>query len=140
MWARTRNTRREQTNPLISLTLMIMPVTETATTFPPLINPNTLIITINHLNNTKSFCSDYISLKIITNSLYIIAFFLTLIINTSINTGIFPTAWKHAIVTPLHKKGDKNNTNTYLLKNPKKKKNKIFASNYYSVKLKENLR
>jgi len=31
------------------------------------------------------------------------------IINTSLNSGVFPTRLKHSIITPLHKKGDKNN-------------------------------
>lgn len=80
---------------------------------PQPIHPDTLILTIKHLNNTKSFGSDYISLNFIKDSLPIITFYLTTIINTSINTGIFPAAWKHAVVTPLHKKGDMENTSNY---------------------------
>jgi hypothetical protein len=31
------------------------------------------------------------------------------IINTSLNSGVFSTRLKYSIITPLHKKGDKNN-------------------------------
>jgi hypothetical protein len=31
------------------------------------------------------------------------------IINKSLSTGIFPDRMKYSIITPLHKKGDKNN-------------------------------
>jgi hypothetical protein len=27
--------------------------------------------------------------------------------------GVFPTALKHSIITPLHKRGDKNNVTNY---------------------------
>ena len=37
----------------------------------------------------------------------------TYIINTSIVTGIFPAAWKHAVVTPLFKKEDPKENNNY---------------------------
>ncbi len=38
--------------------------------------------------------------------MYVVPFYITCIINTSIVTGIFPTAWKHALVAPLFESGD----------------------------------
>ena len=80
---------------------------------PQPVDTNTVILTIKHLRNTTSFGSDRISLRFIKDSLFIIAFYLTHVINTSIVTGVFPTIWKHAIVTPLHKDGDVNEPNNY---------------------------
>jgi hypothetical protein len=35
------------------------------------------------------------------------------IINTSLNSGVFPTRLNYSVITPLHKKGDKNNVSNY---------------------------
>ncbi len=43
----------------------------------------------------------------------IATYHLTIIINTSIVTGIFPASWKNAIVTPLHKKGNQDEISNY---------------------------
>jgi len=32
---------------------------------------------------------------------------------TSLNSGVFPTRIKYSIITPLYKKGDKNNVSNY---------------------------
>ena len=40
-------------------------------------------------------------------------FFSDKIINTSLNTGVFPTRLKYSIITPLHEKGDKNEESNY---------------------------
>ncbi len=42
-----------------------------------------------------------------------IAFYLTVIVNTSLTTGVFPENWKHAIVIPLFKTGDPENVSNY---------------------------
>ncbi len=60
-----------------------------------------------------SFGSDKISLRFIKDSMFVIVFYLTVIINTSVSTGRFPTSWKHATVTLLFKSGDKSNTSNY---------------------------
>ncbi len=52
-------------------------------------------------------------MKFIKDALYVIAFYLTCIVNTSIVTGIVPTAWKHALVIPLFKSGDVNDFNNF---------------------------
>ncbi len=76
------------------------------------VDVETVILTIKSLNETRGFGSDGISLKFIKDSLYVTAFYLTCIINTSIITGMFPS-WKHALVVPLFKSGDTNYLNNY---------------------------
>ncbi len=80
---------------------------------PKPVDTNTIILTLKSLNETRSVGSDGISFKFIKDSLYFTAFYLTIIINTSIVTGVFPQAWKHALVIPLFKKGDPNNVSNY---------------------------
>ncbi len=67
------------------------------------VNVETIILTIKSLKETRSVDSDGISMRFIKDALYVIAFYITCIINTSIVTGIFPTSWKHAIVIPIFK-------------------------------------
>ncbi len=52
-------------------------------------------------------------LVFIKDSVYVTAFYLTCIINTSIITGMFPSSWKHALVISLFKSGDTNYLNNY---------------------------
>ena len=80
--------------------------------FTPISEKETLNI-INNLKNKKSYGIDGISnvlLKSIANE---ILKPLTLIINQSLETGIFPDAFKTSKVTPLYKKGDKTDLNNY---------------------------
>ena len=80
---------------------------------PQPVDTNTVILTVKSLNETRSVGSDGISLKFVKDALYIIVFYLTFIINTSIATGVFPHAWKKAHVIPLFKKGDFNDVNNF---------------------------
>ena len=80
---------------------------------PKPVDVETVILTISKLKETKAIGSDGISLNFIKDSLFITAFYLTCIFNTSIVTGKFPTSWKHAIVVPIFKGGDSNNTCNY---------------------------
>ena len=80
---------------------------------PQPVDINTIILTVKGLNETRSVGSDGISLKFVKDSLCIIAFYLTFIINTSIVTGVFPQDWKNAYVIPLFKKGDFNDVNNF---------------------------
>ena len=73
----------------------------------------TVILTVKNLNNTNSCGSDGISLRFVRDALPVICCYLTCITNTSIATGIFPTAWKHALVVPLFKGGDSNDVSQY---------------------------
>ncbi len=81
--------------------------------WPEPVDMNTVILTIKHLKHTNSVGSDGISLQHLRDSLPVIVHYLTTIINTSIVTGNFPSAWKHATVTPFFKSGDSHNVNNY---------------------------
>ncbi len=72
---------------------------------PHPVDTNTVILTIKQLKESNSCGSGNISLKFIKDALPVIIPYITCIINTSIVTGSFPATWKHAIVTPLFKKG-----------------------------------
>ena len=80
---------------------------------PQHVDTDTIFLIIKGLKDTNSVSSDGIPLTFIKDSLYVIAFYLTCIVNTSIVTGIFPTTWKHALVVPLFKSGDSNDFNDY---------------------------
>ncbi len=77
------------------------------------VDTSTFILTPKSLNDTCSVGSDDISFKFIKDSLHVAAFYLTIIINTSIVTGVFPQVWKHALVITLFKKGDPNDVSNY---------------------------
>ena len=80
---------------------------------PQPVDTDTIILTIKGLKDTSSVGSDGIPLTFVEDSLSVIAFYLTCIVNTSIVTGIYPTTWKHAVVVPLFKSGDTNDFNNY---------------------------
>ena len=58
------------------------------------------------LKNTNSTGHDQINLQHIKESLMVTIPYITLIINTSIVTKVYPKPWKHSIITPIHKSGD----------------------------------
>ena len=88
--------------------------TDTDSAFrPKTVDINTVILTIKSLNSTTSVGSDDISLQFLKDGLGMIISHLTCIINTSIVTGKFPSAWKHALVVPLFKNGDPNCVSNY---------------------------
>nr|XP_027223246.1 uncharacterized protein LOC113815354 [Penaeus vannamei] len=62
---------------------------------------------------TKSVGVDGIALRFLRDSLPAVAYYLTVIINTSLVTGDFPSLWKHGIITPVLKSGDKDEVNNY---------------------------
>ena len=72
---------------------------------PKPIDASTVILTIKHLKDTNSYGSDGIPLRFLKDALPVITPYLTCIINTSFVTGVFPPAWKHALVTPIYKSG-----------------------------------
>ncbi len=73
---------------------------------PQSVDTESNILTIKNLNETRSVGSDGIPLRFIKDFLYVMAFCMTFIINTSMVTGVFSTAWKHALVVSLLKSGD----------------------------------
>ncbi len=68
------------------------------------VDVNTVILTIKSLNETRSVGCDGTSLIFIRDSLYMIVFYLTVIINTSLTPAVFPDFWRHAMGIPLFKK------------------------------------
>ncbi|MEL6989243.1 MAG: hypothetical protein AAGK97_15635, partial [Bacteroidota bacterium] len=80
---------------------------------PSPVDIDTVILTVKDLNNTNSYGSDGIQLSYIKDSLPIIAFYITIIINTSIVTKKYPHSWKHPHVIPLFKAGDRDDKSNY---------------------------
>ncbi len=63
---------------------------------------NIVTLTLRDINKTSCVDSDGIPRKFIKDALCIIVTYITCIVNTSIITGIFPTAFTHALIVPLH--------------------------------------
>jgi len=80
---------------------------------PQPVGVETIILTIKHLRKTNSVGADGIAHRFINDSLPAIAYYLTVIINTSIVTGVYPSLWKHGIITPIFKSGDRDEINNY---------------------------
>ena len=74
---------------------------------------NDLESVISKLKNKKSYGIDGISNVLLNSIANEIIKPLTLIINQSLEIGIFPDAFKTSKVTPIYKKGDKTNLNNY---------------------------
>ena len=69
---------------------------------------------IIHSFPCKNSCGyDESSMKILKARVLFISSPLCCIINTSLNSGVFPTRLKYSIITPLRKKGNKNNVANY---------------------------
>ena len=61
-----------------------------------------VILAISKLKNTQSTGHDQINLQHIKESLMVTIPYITLIINTSIVTKVFPKPWKHSIDEPTN--------------------------------------
>ena len=97
-----------------NLTTLITITTFRNTSFcPQPVEPSTVLLTIKHLQETKCFGSDDIPVRFKKDSLCVIIYYLTIILNTSIVTGVFPVSWKHALVVPVHKGGDTSDCSNY---------------------------
>ena len=66
------------------------------------------------MKKKKSSGNDGISQECLLEGAEILTIPLTRLINTSIESGIFPEEWKKAVVTPLLKKGDPTNKSKYI--------------------------
>ena len=66
---------------------------------------------LQNLNIHKAMGPDQISAKILRELQDILALILEIIFNHSLNTGIVPSDWKMANITPLFKKGDRSQPN-----------------------------
>ena len=74
---------------------------------------NTVILTFKGLHKTNSYGSDGIPYLYLKVALLVLAFCITIIINTSIVTGLFPKLWKHPYVVPFYKSGDIEEVGNY---------------------------
>ena len=72
-----------------------------------------IISAIYSLKNTDSYGDDGIALQYLKDGLEIILPYLQLLINTSIATNTFPQNWKHALIKPIHKKGEINDPSNH---------------------------
>ena len=63
--------------------------------------------------NPKATGLDEIPSKLLIIAADVIAPSLTCIFNQSLSTGVFPTEWKSAKVTPIHEGGSKSETKNY---------------------------
>ena len=75
---------------------------------PSPVNVEKVARIVNNLKNTNSHGPDNITSRFLKDSMPVIGFYLTIIINTSIVTGKVPIEWKYSIVNPLYKDGDVN--------------------------------
>ena len=66
--------------------------------------------TMDKMKKKKSSGLDKISQECLLLGAEILTIPLTRLINSSIDSGIFPEEWEKGVVTPLLKKGDPNNT------------------------------
>jgi len=84
-----------------------------------------------HTFPCKNSCGyDEVSVKILKVSAPFISSPLCHIINTSLNSGVFPTRLKYSITTPVQKKGDKNNMSNSRPISLLTSFSKIFEKNY----------
>ena len=68
---------------------------------------------LSSIDVSKSTGHDGISNKLLKDLADIISYSLSLIFNTSINTGVFPNDFKTAIISPIHKAGCKTECSNY---------------------------
>ena len=72
-----------------------------------------IMLVINRLKNSNAFGSDEIPTRFIKDSVFVTAYYITVIVNTSIVTGFFPSLWKYSLVNPKLKKGDVDNPSNF---------------------------
>lgn len=65
------------------------------------------------LIDSKAFGSDAISLRFIRDALPVISFYLAVIVNTYIVTGLYPGNWKLSHVIPFFKNGNPDAVGNY---------------------------
>ena len=80
---------------------------------PKPVSVETVILIVKDLRETNAKGIDDISLRFVRDSLPIMASYYTIVVNTSIVTGKYPTLWKHPLIAPVHKSGDKDHVGNY---------------------------
>ena len=78
-----------------------------------LTNPSKVLTIINNLVNKKSSGWDGVSNSMLKELKNLLCQPLSLMFNTSISTGVFPSIFKKADVIPLHKSGSTNESTNY---------------------------
>ena len=98
---------------------------------------------LSHLNANKACGPDLISNKILKECATSLSEPLADLFNKSFNQGKFPQSWKHANVTPIHKKGDRQCKTNYrpisLLSNMSKVPERIIYNRLFEHCRKNNL-
>ncbi|CAB4036183.1 Hypothetical predicted protein, partial [Paramuricea clavata] len=79
----------------------------------PQVDEVSVLQELSKLRTTKATGLDGISAKLLKDSAYIIAPYLTKIFNLSLRCGSFPDIWKKGRVTPIFKSGDPTSSNNY---------------------------
>ena len=80
---------------------------------PTPVSVETIILIVRDLRETNAVGIDDISLRFVRDSLPVMAVYYTIIINTSIVTGKYPTLWKHHLIAPAFKLGDFDEVGNY---------------------------
>ena len=75
--------------------------------------PQEVCTVLKNLDTTKAVGPDKISNRILRNLAQFICYPLCLIFNSSLSSGLFPSSWKLANVSPIHKKNDRQNKSNY---------------------------
>ena len=79
----------------------------------PLLTPEQVLGIIKKIPSNKATGNDEISVKLLKEIAPVFINPLCKLMNISITTNAFPTKWKVAKVTPLHKDGPRNDRNNY---------------------------
>ena len=80
---------------------------------PSPVDCETVVLVISSLKDSSAYGSDGIQLRFINDTLYLILFYITIIVNTSIVTNVYPEPWKNPHVVPYFKSGDSDEISNY---------------------------
>ena len=72
-----------------------------------------MITIVGNMKSNTSAGIDSIDIKVVKHVIHLISEPLSLLFNECLSNGIFPTQMKIARVTPIHKKGKRNDVNNY---------------------------
>ena len=73
---------------------------------PKPVTVDAVVLVIKSLNESNAFGCDGITLRFVRDALPVIAFYVTVIVDTSIVTGTNSRLWKHGQIAPQFKSGD----------------------------------
>ena len=96
-----------------TLPSQLFPPTSNTSHSSIVINGDNVLKLIRSLDVNKSHGSDQISIRMLKICDSSLIKPLTIIFNSSLKSGVFPSAWKKANIIPIHKKGDKMNIKNY---------------------------